>query len=311
MTSATPGSSRPEAKATSPAPSPPAAPAPGWSRIGQAQVARDDSRKVVKVAVEFSDHRGVRALSAARRQRRRRAGRRGGCPRRRRRPPRRRRASGRALWRQSMPGGRGRRRPARSRGLGRRAGGSRGPGRAPRRRRWSRCRRYRGPRRCAPDATAARSSSPVPRVEVRDGSRRSRGTSARPDAAAISMTAVWPSPSIPNRAETGSPSGPATTTSENEPPVAATSASTVPSPPSAIGAWSIAAPGTAVATPRAIAFAASGAERLPLNLSGATTTLMSSARLAQECRDVTDTPANIPERRDASNRFGGGEQASE
>src|SRR5205085_969997 len=54
--------------------------------------------------------------------------------------------------------------------------------------------------------------------------------------------------------------------------VAATSASTVPSPPSAIGTRSIAAPGAAWITPRAMASAAWEADMLPLYLSGAITT---------------------------------------
>ena len=65
-----------------------------------------------------------------------------------------------------------------------------------------------------------------------------------------------------------------TTASWMEPAVAATRASTVPSPPSAIGTWSMDAPGHALVTPRAIAAAASAADRLPLNLSGAITTRM-------------------------------------
>ncbi len=96
--------------------------------------------------------------------------------------------------------------------------------------------------RRAPASTAARTNSPVPRVVARRGSRRAFGTSQRPEAEAISSTAVRPSPSNPNGAATGSPSGPVTVTSRYDPPVAATSAATVPSPPSAIGTRSISAP---------------------------------------------------------------------
>ncbi len=48
-----------------------------------------------------------------------------------------------------------------------------------------------------PLARAAAISSPVPRVVVMRGSRRSRGTRGSPDAEAISITAVRPSPRIP------------------------------------------------------------------------------------------------------------------
>ena len=128
--------------------------------------------------------------------------------------------------------------------------------------------------RFAPAAIAASSSSPVPRVVATIGSRRSDGTSTSPEAAAISIAAVRPSPSRPNGATTGSPIGPLTVASRNEPPVAATRAATVPSPPSAIGTRSIVAPGEARTTPRTMASAARDADRLPLNLSGAITTRM-------------------------------------
>ena len=49
------------------------------------------------------------------------------------------------------------------------------------------------------------------------------------------MTAVRPSPRTPQRASTGSPSGPRTVRVSKRPPVASTRASTVPSPPSAMG----------------------------------------------------------------------------
>jgi N4-gp56 family major capsid protein len=87
-----------------------------------------------------------------------------------------------------------------------------------------------------PIPTAAIISSPVPNVVVYIGFRSSCRSSASPLAAAISMIAVFPSPRIPNRASTFiSGSGPVTRRVTNFPPVAVTSASTVPSPPSAIG----------------------------------------------------------------------------
>src|SRR5690606_19212030 len=53
--------------------------------------------------------------------------------------------------------------------------------------------------------------------------------------------------------------------------VAARTASTVPSPPSAMGTQTVCASGYACLMPRAMAAAASGAERLSLNESGAMT----------------------------------------
>src|SRR5271165_1577493 len=126
--------------------------------------------------------------------------------------------------------------------------------------------------RRAPASSAARSNWPVPRVVARKGSRKAGGTSQSPEAEAISSDAVRPSPSSPKEAATGSPSGPVTVTVRYEPPVAATSAATVPSPPSAIGTRSILAQGSTLDRPCAIASAASSAVRLPLNLSGAITT---------------------------------------
>lgn len=90
-------------------------------------------------------------------------------------------------------------------------------------------------KRRAPASSAARISSPTPAVLACSGARCAGGTSARPLAAAISITAVRPSPVSPKNACTGVPSGPLTVQSITRPPVAATSASTVPSPPSATG----------------------------------------------------------------------------
>src|SRR5262245_48496506 len=80
---------------------------------------------------------------------------------------------------------------------------------------------------------AARISSPTPQVRARSGSRRCGGTSLRPLAEAISITARFGANTI--SAPTGSPRGPATWRSTRTPRVAASSASSVPSPPSATG----------------------------------------------------------------------------
>ncbi|CFW14500.1 Uncharacterised protein [Bordetella pertussis] len=105
---------------------------------------------------------------------------------------------------------------------------------------------------------------------------------ADPAAAAISMTAVASSGSQPQRARTGSPSAPRTVVSRHWPPVAASTAWTVPSPPSAIGMHRVWAPGQACRTPRAMAAAASGADRLSLNESGAMTIFTMVRLLARQ-----------------------------
>ncbi len=85
-----------------------------------------------------------------------------------------------------------------------------------------------------PPRIAAAISSPVPRVLASSASRRSRSTSARPLARAISMIAV-PSGSTAHSASTGSPSGPVTCVTRDEPPRRDAITSSVPSPPSASG----------------------------------------------------------------------------
>src|SRR5438067_12241747 len=95
--------------------------------------------------------------------------------------------------------------------------------------------------------------------------------SSKPLAVASSTTAVLPPSIRPYEACTGSPSGPSTLTHWNVPWWAVTSASTVPSPPSATGTSTICASGSASSTPRPMARAACVAERLPLNEFGATT----------------------------------------
>ena len=128
--------------------------------------------------------------------------------------------------------------------------------------------------RRTPARHAARMSSPVPRVVVRRGSLRSGDISSSPEARAISTTPVGSSgaETTANSASTGSPRGPDTVSRRRSPPRAATRASRVPSPPSAIGAFSTLADGSARAHPRAMASAACGAVNVPLNLSGATRT---------------------------------------
>ncbi len=126
----------------------------------------------------------------------------------------------------------------------------------------------------APASSAARISSPVPRLLLRVASRRSRGTRCKPLAEAISITAVASS-SQPQCARVGSPSGPSTRHSRRSPAVAASTASTVPSPPSASGRSNTSACGKTRRQPRAIASATSGADRLSLNESGAITIFIS------------------------------------
>ena len=87
----------------------------------------------------------------------------------------------------------------------------------------------------APASTAAQMSSPVPRVLAASASRSASVTRCRPEAAAISTTAVPPSSTSPYWALTGRPSGSVTSTVTHSPPRASISASIVPSPPSASG----------------------------------------------------------------------------
>ena len=127
--------------------------------------------------------------------------------------------------------------------------------------------------RRAPAAIAARSSSPVPRVVVikrvaflGGHEHQPRGRrhldARRSDRHPAGRSGRRPAPRA----------GRSLGLRGYEPPVAATRAWVVPSPPSAIGTWSIDASGDARTTPRAIAAAASRAVKLPLNLSGAITT---------------------------------------
>ena len=83
-----------------------------------------------------------------------------------------------------------------------------------------------------PWSSASRINSPVPNVVVFRGSRCFSGIRVRPDADAISMTALLSS-SFPKNAVSSSQSGPCTFTEILLPPAASVTASAVPSPPSA------------------------------------------------------------------------------
>ncbi len=122
-----------------------------------------------------------------------------------------------------------------------------------------------------PSSMAARMSSPVPQVVAFMGSSPPGGTSSIPLAEAISMTAVRPSGSKPYDATTGSPRGPVTVTERSSPPVARTTASVVPSPPSAIGITMISASLRLSWSASAMILPASSLLILPLKLSAATT----------------------------------------
>ncbi len=106
----------------------------------------------------------------------------------------------------------------------------------------------------------------MPRVDAAQASRRSSGIRVRPLADAVSTTAVRRSSSA-KRASTGSPSGPLATHATIVPTRAATSASSVPSPPSAIGIPTAVPPISR--TPAATASVTAAAENVPLKLSGA------------------------------------------
>src|SRR5438552_3705036 len=134
--------------------------------------------------------------------------------------------------------------------------------------------------------------------------------SSKPLAVASSMTAVLPPSIRPYEACTGSPSGPSTLTHWNVPWWAVTSASTVPSPPSATGTSTICASGSASSTPRPMARAACVAERLPLNEFGATTIFSATSlvngngpvlvlrRLAAHAAVADDPSVHLDHRRD-------------
>lgn len=134
-------------------------------------------------------------------------------------------------------------------------------------------------RRSTSASRAAATSSPVPRVLAQRGSALPPGSNARPEAAASSTNAVRGtelSGLSANGASTGRPVGPETVRSWPVHPAARTT-TTEPSPPSATGRSraSRVTPATVAASrrPASTATAASCAGRLPLNESGATTTV--------------------------------------
>src|SRR2546426_5444794 len=82
-------------------------------------------------------------------------------------------------------------------------------------------------------------------------------------------------------------SGPRTRSVRRSPLVAATRASTVPSPPSAIGTSTRSASAAAARTPSRIASAAWSADSEPLNALGAITMRISASRLVNRRQPVT------------------------
>ncbi len=114
---------------------------------------------------------------------------------------------------------------------------------------------------------AARRSSPRPKELVFIGFRSLSGTRGSPIAAADSMIAhfLLSTSAIPYFARIGSNRGPWTSTSSKTPPRASTRASTVPSPPSATGIFTVSASGIALKMPFSTASPASLDERQPLN----------------------------------------------
>lgn len=121
----------------------------------------------------------------------------------------------------------------------------------------------------APASSAAASSSPEPYVVAVSGANTPSGRCWRPEASAISTTAVEPRSAY--AAVTGSPTGPVTRASRRSNP-AATAAATVPSPPSATGRVSTSRPGTTRRSPAVTRSATCTAVSEPLNLSAATST---------------------------------------
>ena len=108
-------------------------------------------------------------------------------------------------------------------------------------------------------------NKPVPFVLVSSGLYSDGFNRANPDAAADSMTAVVPSPKIPQVASIGRPIGSRVSELTNLPLLNVTNASTVPPPPSAIGVGMTKAFGTAFVNALIIALATKEAEAVPLN----------------------------------------------
>ena len=130
--------------------------------------------------------------------------------------------------------------------------------------------------------------SPTPYVVVFIGFRFSGGTKVSPAAADISRIAVRLCSIIPYPAFTGSPRGPQTSTGSRIPPIPSIKASTVPSPPSAMGRMKISASGNTRRMPCSAARPACIELKLPLKESIATVTFMRPCPLFRD----TPTPAN-------------------
>ncbi len=126
-----------------------------------------------------------------------------------------------------------------------------------------------------PASSAARITSPVPRVEARRtlaGVRSCGASRARPDADAISTKALRPPSTSSQDASTGRPSASVVVTVRVSAasPSAARTAARVPSPPSAIGFNVIRSSGRARIHPSAMACATATESSAPPNESGAT-----------------------------------------
>ena len=118
-----------------------------------------------------------------------------------------------------------------------------------------------------PSLSAWSINSPVPKLLAFIGSSSPGSSIASPEACAISIIAVLP-PIMPYSASTLTPLALVTVALRFSPSKARTSASTVPSPPSAIGAEIILQPGSTRLAAPIIVRAANSALMLPLNLSG-------------------------------------------
>ncbi len=125
--------------------------------------------------------------------------------------------------------------------------------------------------RRAPRRAASSNSSPTPKVDARRAFAVQGSASVMPAASAISITAVLLS-TMPYRAVTGAPTGPLTSSSINSPVRAAITASSVPSPPSAICRQATRASGAALRTPAAKSSSTFRLDADPLNESDAMST---------------------------------------
>ena len=191
-----------------------------------------------------------------------RAGRRAGC-RRRRRPRSRRRSSRRSPARRVDPGEAAQRPPpgGKSLALGIEQAEAEGLGQPRARRRWWRCRRCPGSRGGPRRRSRRGATRPCRRGRRGSGRGDRAGPGPAPRPRPSPGPRSLPSPSRPNAASRPArPAGRSPRLRGMGPPVAATRASTVPSPPSAIGARSISTEwgrpislGRAPVTPRPVA----------------------------------------------------------